>query len=184
MKALPSDDIMFYDRELNIAIIECRRLAKFLKNNKTAACLRRVDCKQKARLPVETRWSSNYSCMKFVNDNLPFLRKAIALKDCPKLDPTIGSNIPNFQSIVSRLATKLCKLNSITLYLQTSNLKLSQAVNWTKLFSKESDRILVDESYFDGENAIAKDFYSFISAVVKIQSGNCLHPKKMKKWRW
>ena len=46
------------------------------------------------------------------------------------------------------------------------------------MFSKESDRILVDESYFDGENAIAKDFYSFISAVVKIQSGNCLHLSK------
>ena len=101
MKALTFDEYMFYDRELDIAIIECRQTTKrqLAYDEETA----------KARLPVENRWTSNYSCVKCVNENLPFLHKAIAVNDCPKRDPTIGSNIPNFQSVVSRLATKLCK---------------------------------------------------------------------------
>ena len=182
MKALTNDEYMFYDRELHTAINECRRLAKFFKNNKAAACLRRVDCKQKPRLPVETRWSSNHSCVKFVHDNISFLHKAIALDDCPKLKPTIGNNIQNFKSVLSSANTKLSKLNSITLYLQTAKLKLSQAVNCittgTQLFKKDIDKILVDETYFNGGNAVVQDSHNYISAVVKIQSGNCLHLSK------
>ena len=44
------------------------------------------------------------------------------------------------------------------------------------LFQKDTDRILVDQSYFNGEIAVVGE-----SAVVKIQSGNCLHLSKNKE---
>ena len=60
-------------------------------------------------------------------------------------------------------------------------MKLSQAVNCIStginLFERDSDSI-VDESYFNGTNTVVKDSHKFINAVVKIQSGNCLHLEK------
>jgi len=182
MKALTSDQYFHYDRGLEEVIDECRRITKFFKNNKAAACLRRVECHAKPRLPVETRWSSNFICVKFVYENLKFLFKAIQLKDCPNLDPSIGSKIHNFQHKIASANVKLAKLNSITVLLQKRNLKISQAVNCIstgiKLFERDSDSIVVDESYFNGTNAVVKDTHKFINAVVKIQSGNCLHLEK------
>ena len=181
MKALTSEQYFYYDRGLEEVINECRRFTKFFKNNKAAACLRRVECHAKPRLPVETRWSSNFICVKFVFDNLKFLFKATHLKDCPTLDPPIGSNIHNFQHKIASANVKLAKLNSITVLLQKKNMKLSQAVNCIStginLFERDSDSI-VDESYFNGTNTVVKDSHKFINAVVKIQSGNCLHLEK------
>jgi len=37
---------------------------------------------------------------------------------------------------------------------------------------------MVDESYFNGKNTVVKKSHKFINAVVKIQSGNCLHLDK------
>ena len=115
-------------------------------------------------------------------DNLKFLFKATHLKDCPTLDPPIGSNIHNFQHKIASANVKLAKLNSINVLLQKKNMKLSQAVNCIStginLFERDSDSIIVDESYFNGTNTVVKDSHKFINAVVKIQSGDCLHLEK------
>ena len=61
-------------------------------------------------------------------------------------------------------------------------MKLSQAVNCIStginLFERDSDSIIVDESYFNGTNTVVKDSHKFTNAVVKIQSGNCVHLEK------
>ena len=44
IKALTSEQYFYYDRGLGEVINECRRITKFFKNNKAAACLRRVEC--------------------------------------------------------------------------------------------------------------------------------------------
>ena len=89
----------------------------------------------------------------------------------------IGVDLANFIAIGS-----ICSEDFKDLFCAYVNLKLSQAVNCittgTQLFKKDIDKILVDETYFNGGNAVVQDSHKYISAVVKIQSGNCLHLSK------
>jgi len=84
MKALTSEQYFYYDRGLEEVINECRRITKFFKNNKAAACLRRVECKQKPRLPVETRWSSNIYVLNSYLITLHFSTKQLISKTAQK----------------------------------------------------------------------------------------------------
>ena len=162
----------FYDFSLARVTNEARRVQKVFKgSSKASSCLKEQTDKVVV-LPVVTRWSSNYSCVKRYDEIIDHIRRATIHPDCPRLEPIMMYS-DTFKAEIAEILERLEALNALTRILQKRHSRVADDMIAFKLALDQDEDvgfggIGVDPSYLDLSNPVFANAV-FLRGVYKLQ---------------
>ena len=162
----------YYDFSLKRVTDEARRVQKVFKGSSKAPLCLKEQTDKVVVLPVVTRWSSNYSCVKRYNDIIDHIRWATIHHDYPRLQPVMIYS-DAFKAEIAEILERLEALNALTRILQKRHSRVADAMIAFKLALDQDEDvgfggISVDPSYLDLSNPVFANAV-FLQGVYKLQ---------------
>ena len=162
----------YYDFSLKRVTDEARRVQKVFKGSSKAPLCLKEQTDKVVVLPVVTRWSSNYSCVKRYNDIIDHIRWATIHHDCPRLQPVMIYS-DAFKAEIAEILERLEALNALSRILQKRHSRVADAMIAFKLALDQDEDvgfggIGVDPSYLDLSNPVFANAV-FLQGVYKLQ---------------